>query len=85
MPAAVQEASCATFISLLVSYLTTESVNFLGLEVFLAPPTAWAARINLGPQKIEGHSMRHVKAKAVSFAAAEKISSIAPQNVLKSV
>ena len=22
----------------------TESVNFLGLEVFLAPPTAWAAR-----------------------------------------
>ena len=22
----------------------TESVNFLGLEVFLAPPTAWAGR-----------------------------------------
>ena len=35
----------------------TESVNFLGLEVFLAPPTAWAARNQPRTQKIEGHSI----------------------------
>ena len=42
------EAALAAFFCLIqlpfLLYMNTESVNFLGLEVFLAPSTAWAAR-----------------------------------------